>query len=517
MSLYFYIINNLTHFRGCLKVYHARCVGKKKSFAGAGKRWICRMHSCALCLGTPKFYCFCCPNSACRHCLSGSKFTQVRGKKGFCKECLELILLAEQNSEYGLNGEKIDLKDRDTFECLFKEYWEIIRENEGLTLDDVYSADLLLKRGVNKTCRFGSVKAGETEEAIDLISDSDTSETEFQRPMGKRKAREYIGWASKALIEFLRSIGIDTTNKLSQYDVDSIIYDYIKERNLFDPIKKKKVICDEKLYSIFRKKSLDRIKIYGLLEEHMTENLVISDEDDSELEDKKKYTVIASKKRRESSGVASIEKEASPSIQKSCFASIVPENIKLVYLRRSLVEEFLKQPENSESKLLGTFVRVKNDARLRLTNSHQLLQVEGIKKGSTADGMGGEILLQVSNRDIPISKLADSDFTEDECKELQENVANGLLRKPTVAELEQKARLLHEDITKHWIERELVRLQNCIDRANEKGRRREYPSIREMLKQPSVQVGLLKEVPKVTAEVLEAESGLVDAVKADNQ
>lgn len=41
MSLYFYIINNLTHFRGCLKVYHARCVGKKKSFAGAGKRWIC--------------------------------------------------------------------------------------------------------------------------------------------------------------------------------------------------------------------------------------------------------------------------------------------------------------------------------------------------------------------------------------------------------------------------------------------------------------------------------------------
>lgn len=38
-----------------------------------------------------------------------------------------------------------------------------------------------------------------------------------------------------------------------------------------------------------------------------------------------------------------------------------------------------------------------------------------------------------------------------------------------------------------------------------------------MLKKPSVQVGLLKEVPKVTAEVLEAESGPVDAVKADNQ
>lgn len=40
---------------------------------------------------------------------------------------------------------------------------------------------------------------------------------------------------------------------------------------------------------------------------------------------------------------------------------------------------------------------------------------------------------------------------------------------------------------------------------------------REMLKQPSVQVGLLKDMRKVTAEVLEAEFVFEDAVKADNQ
>ncbi|KAM1734843.1 hypothetical protein ACFX11_020262 [Malus domestica] len=83
----------------------------------------------------------------------------------------------------------------------------------------------------------------------------------------------------------------------------------------------------------------------------------------------------------------------------------------------------------------------------------KFLQSIGINRDASADGM-----------DI-----------SDECKELQKNVANGLLRKPTVVELEQKAQLLHDDIAKHWIERELVRLQNCIDRANEKGRRREYP------------------------------------------
>ncbi|KAM1734844.1 hypothetical protein ACFX11_020262 [Malus domestica] len=237
-------------------------------------------------------------------------------------------------------------------------------EKEGLTSD---SAELLLKKGENKTCRFDSGRVGETEESIDLISDSDSSDTEFQRPMGKRKTQEYIGWASKALIKFLQSIGTDTTKQLSQYDVESIIFDYIKVRSLFDPTKKKKVICDEKLYSIFRKKSLDRINIYDW-------------------------------------------KNGGAILQECSY-----------FLHRLL--------------------------------SFYFYILAGINRDASADGM-----------DI-----------SDECKELQKNVANGLLRKPTVVELEQKAQLLHDDIAKHWIERELVRLQNCIDRANEKGRRREYP------------------------------------------
>ncbi|CBI27724.3 unnamed protein product, partial [Vitis vinifera] len=52
---------------------------------------------------------------------------------------------------------------------------------------------------------------------------------------------------------------------------------------------------------------------------------------------------------------------------------------------------------------------------------------------------------------------------------------DGLLKRLTVVELKQKAQRLHEDITKHWIARELDLLQNLIDRANEKGWRKEYP------------------------------------------
>ncbi|XP_039018706.1 uncharacterized protein At5g08430-like [Hibiscus syriacus] len=181
--------------------------------------------------------------------------------------------------------------------------------------------------------------------------------------------------------------------------------------------------------------------------------------------------------------------------------------MKLVYLRRSLVEKLSTQPDNFKEKVVGSFIRVKGMAGNRSGTTFQLQQVTGIKKTSNADDNQG-ILLEVSCMpvDIPISMLDDDDISEEECVDLLQRMKDGILRKPTVVELDLKATSLHEDITKNWIQRELVRLQSKIAFAHEKGRRymlERFLDEREMLKKPSEQQRLLQKLPRVIAEEIE--------------
>ncbi|XP_028079924.1 uncharacterized protein At5g08430-like isoform X11 [Camellia sinensis] len=282
---------------------------------------------------------------------------------------------------------------------------------------------------------------------------------------------------------FLRHLVKDTSTKMSQYDVSSIIKEYINEHKLFCPDNRRKILCDERLKSVLGQKTVYRNQMCDLLQPHFIENLESSDEDElglsSEAEDKN--VMVACKKQRELiTNRKSLEKEVVINAPQSCFASIVSENIKLVYLKRSLVQELLKQPKTFENKLIGSFVRVKldpNDSFQR--NSHQLVQV-------TDSPPGFKYV-----KDICISMLSDVFFSEEECEDLSQKVKDGLLKKPTI-----------------WIARELNLLRNLIDRANEKGWRREICI--NFYSPNSV-------VPKVIADVSELETMANDAIKENKQ
>ncbi|KAK1411270.1 hypothetical protein QVD17_37817 [Tagetes erecta] len=296
-----------------------------------------------------------------------------------------------------------------------------------------------------------------------------------------KKKLEFVGWGSKSLIEFLQSIGKDTGKELSQHSVAAIINDYVHNFNLLHPVKKKRVVCDERLLSLFGKKSIPRIKIHELLHSHFADNLDSSEDDQVYSSDEYETDILGKKRKLSMSDEkASSEKKRKSEALLSKFASIVPENIKLLYLKRSLVQELVKQPESFEGKVLGSYVRVKSDPMdFSQKNSHQLHPVTGIKNVPVNGNLPEEIVLEVPNmiKDIPIHTLSDDDFSKEEVEDLCQRVKDGLLKRPTVVEFEQKARILHEDITKHWLPREIIYLQKLINRANEKGWRKEYPFI----------------------------------------
>ncbi|XP_019157270.1 PREDICTED: uncharacterized protein At5g08430 [Ipomoea nil] len=335
----------------------------------------------------------------------------------------------------------------------------------------------------------------------------------------KSKKLEFVGWGSKPLIEFLQSIGRETSREYSRHEVNAIILDYVNSNNLLNPKKKKRILCDEKLKTLFGKKSIPRIKIYDLLGMHFIENRDDSDEESSSAQEDAEGEdgYLVSKERKTSIPQKKKVQEA----PKSCFAALTSQNIKLIYLKRTLLQSLLKSDESFEDKVVGSFVRIKSDPNDFLQkNSHQLQQVTGVKKTFGSGDAGMETYLQLSNwtKDVLISSLSEDDFSEGECEDLRERVKAGLLKRLTVVELELKAHVLHEDITKHWIEKEIKMLQRRIDHANEKGWRRElydYLQKRKLLMTESEQERLLSEKPKVVAEELEPEATKAGASERD--
>ncbi|XP_047340048.1 uncharacterized protein At5g08430-like [Impatiens glandulifera] len=441
-------------------------------------------------MNTAKYHCFCCPKGVCQQCADSVDFACIKDTKGFCHNCVKLALLGEAGETVDSDGNSLDFSNRETFECLFLEYWVIIKKEENLTSEDLQSANTALKNW-NKSISSDSVlvESSESDTMSSFYSEDEEKEIKSPQVMKKSKdeasgsknktakpKRKFIDWGSEALIEFLTSIGKQTIDKLSQYEVSSIVSRYISDNNLCSMEKKKKVLCDARLQSLFQKKTLNKNKIYDLLELHFAENIeVLDDEFWSFLSDEDDDGVTAStkKKRTLSTIKEAVEtEEVQEEGPKSCFASIVEENIKLVFLMKSLVKKMLDNNESEafDAKVIGCFVKIRSDPMdYSQKNRFQLVLITGVNRIMQDDKM--KVNLQAStgrvNIDLDVEKLFDGIFDEDEVDDLRKRVEDGSIPRPTV-----------------------VSALMLLDR-------------RELLESPEEQRRMLETVPQVVAAPLE--------------
>ncbi|XP_045795017.1 zinc finger CCCH domain-containing protein 19-like [Trifolium pratense] len=465
--------------KNCGKVYHPDCVQKDDSYFDTVKSWICDRHSCFICKKRYTFRCLGCPYAVCKKCVS-AEFTVVKDVQGLCIDCVEIVKIIELNLDHDSEGKKIDLDDRETYECLFKEYWEIVKRKEGLTEEDISAALRKNRKRSNDFVPHTSCSEGEEEKQNDSNTNEDYTSMHKPNKQKRFSSMEFVGWASRPLTNFLASIGRYETEPMMQWGVKSLINEYIKEKNLYHPKDKRKFLPDDKLFPIFKKKVVPTSQIYPLLESH-----------------------IAKKSDDSAGNEKPLLEKGDLSIKSGCFAPINAKNVTLIYLKRSLVLDLSKQPESFVSKVVGTFVRARVDSDdHKLRNSYHLVRVIDVEH----DEMSNGIRMRVSfmPKAIPISELSDEDFTEEECEDLRQKVSIGLLPKLTVGGLQEKATSLHEDITKHWISKNLVYLQIQIERANLREQNKEKIALLDESEEPEQkQEQLLRCLPLVFPELVE--------------
>ncbi|XP_051147426.1 uncharacterized protein At5g08430 [Andrographis paniculata] len=533
-------------YKDCVKSYHPECVNKDDSFLENEEHWACDWHTCSKCSRAAAFHCYTCPNAVCRRCHLDSNFSKIKGKYGFCTLCLRLALLIEDNHDVDSDGESVNFNDRETYEGLYKEYYDIVKGDEGFDADDVFSTLNEVKVRKNRRSENISDDSVEVEDVAtddDEYDDDDDDDSEpepekkhrrmenkFENRIAAMKAAaksgktEFVGWASKRLLEFLTAIGKSTDEKMSQHDVATIVNDYIKENKLINPEKKRNINCDGPLQALFKRRTVSRYRINDLLEEHFAENQEDSEDDDKEdyiSENNDSDVSVPSKKqkKRKRHDEIKIQKEEIKSYR-SPYAAILPENIKLVYLKKGLVHELLKQPESFEEKAVGCFVRViSNPQERRSKHIFHLMQITGVKNLPNGEN-SSETFLKFS--DIPeetsVNFLSEEDFTKEECESFREKVTSGQIEKPTVAYLDKKAKMIHKDRMNHWIRKELVLLQNLIDRANEKGWRQErfeYMEKKRRLQNPAEVQMMLENVPFITPDAFEFPEPTTDFMLKD--
>ncbi|KAL6518480.1 hypothetical protein OROGR_018982 [Orobanche gracilis] len=321
-------------------------------------------------------------------------------------------------------------------------------------------------------------------------------------------------WATKDLLEFVAHMKNGKTSALPQFDVQTLLLDYIKKNKLRDPRRKSQIICDQRLKNLFGKPRVGHIEMLKLLEFHFL------------MEDSKKNSFIPAgcvssattemdvdgnmygqplpinsrkRKTRKKS-----DERAPPPNNLNEYAAIDMHNINLIYLRRKLMENLIEDRGNFNNKVIGSIVRIRISSNDQKQDVHRLVQVVGTTKVGEPCEIGdrtADIMLEVLNLDkkevVSIDAISNQEFSEDECRRLRQSIRCGLVKQFTVGEVQNKAMALRPVRVNDWMEADISRLNHLRDRASENG---QYIDRLQLLKSPDERRRRISEIPVVHAD-----------------
>ncbi|XP_010547448.1 PREDICTED: zinc finger CCCH domain-containing protein 44-like isoform X2 [Tarenaya hassleriana] len=547
--------------RNCPKAYHPACIKRDEAFFQTKAKWNCGWHICSTCQKASSYMCYTCTYSVCKRCIKDANYVSVRGNMGLCAICMKTIMLIENVAQSDKETVKVDFDDKTSWEYLFKVYWLCLKEKLSLTLSELTKATTPWKEVSsvapkvelgNELCdhSYNRVHSSENtcvDVAVDGTKRRRTSDSPTLLNMNTKnsgdnqeKLPRATEWATKELLEFVAYMKNGDISVLSQFDVQTLLLDYIKRKNLRDPREKSHVLCDSMLMRLFGKQRVGHFEMLKLLEFHflIQENSPNAKTMNGEathaiphqmVEDGVEETTRSDQRRK-------TRKKAGDGVRnanKDEYAAIDVHNINLIYLRRKFLETLLDDIDKVHEKVVGTIVRIRVSGNDQKLDIHRLVQVVGTCKATESYQIGTrttDVMLEILNLDkrevISIDQLSDQDITEDECKRLRQSIKCGLNKRFIVAEILEKAATLQSMRVSEALEAEILKLNYLRDRASENGYRKELRECiekLELLKSPEERRRRMQEISEVHTDPsmnpchASAEDAELGTIKQDNQ
>ncbi|GFY87976.1 GW repeat- and PHD finger-containing protein NERD [Actinidia rufa] len=396
--------------RGCPKAYHPACIKRDEAFFRSKAKWNCGWHICSVCQKAAHYMCYTCTYSLCKACTKDADY--------LCPQ--------------------VDFDDKSSWEYLFKVYWIYLKGKLSLTMDELNQAKNPWKAAgtvsykgqpVNMHCggnygkgSISNIPLGQME-----VNDSKSKIKEQPKLPDNEDSQEWVNqvvtktqllldpteWASRELLDLVTHMKNGDTSMLSQFDVQSLLLDYIKRYNLRDPYRKSQIICDVRLKSLFGKPRVGHFEMLKLLEFHfpckrgfqkmkdVTQSNMV-DVVMSQVEgggNNENLLMMGKDKKRKTRRKG---EERVPQTNLDDYAAIDVHNINLIYLRRNLMESLFADNGKFHNKVVGSIVRIRISSSEHKQDMYRLVQVVGTCKAAVPYKIGektADVMLEILNLD----------------------------------------------------------------------------------------------------------------------